>query len=289
MKLDVYSHCTIDTIVVNDIKYEQVGGAACYCGLTAKNLKFDVELHTKFGSDFSTDFLTEKKIIFKNALSSKDTTRFQINVLNSDRTLSLTNECVPIDYSSTNADGIIISPVFHEVSSETLEKIKKDSEFIFLDPQGFLRRVDSKNNIFLEKTAIDFSKISGIKTSPEEIFNLTGLEGIEAMKNLQSKGIEYVIITNKQDISLLVKDRLYSIKLPNIDLFDTTGVGDIFSSAFCCTSLKENDFFWALCFAGGAAQAALETREVGLKKTPEKGAIETNAAYFYNQIKFKQV
>ena len=53
--------------------------------------------------------------------------------------------------------------------------------------------------------------------------------------------------------------------------------------------LKENDFFWALCFAGGAAQAALETREMGLKKVPQKGAVETNAAYFYNLVKFKQV
>ncbi|MEE9512295.1 MAG: PfkB family carbohydrate kinase, partial [Nitrosopumilaceae archaeon] len=118
---------------------------------------------------------------------------------------------------------------------------------------------------------------------------LTGLTGIDAMKNLQKKGVENVIVPNKQDISLLVKDRIYSIKLPNLKLYDTTGIGDIFSSSFCCTLLKEKDFFWALCFAGGAAQAALESRELGLKKVPEKGAIETNAAYFYNQIKFKQV
>jgi hypothetical protein len=53
--------------------------------------------------------------------------------------------------------------------------------------------------------------------------------------------------------------------------------------------LKEKDFFWALCFAGGAAQAAIESKEIGLEKIPVKGAIETNASYFYNQIKFKQV
>ena len=109
------------------------------------------------------------------------------------------------------------------------------------------------------------------------------------MKNIQKRGVEHVIFTNKRDISVLVKDRIYSITIPNIELNDTTGVGDIFSAAFCCTMLKEKDFFWALCFAAGAAQAALESRKVGLEKVPKKGAVETNAAYFYNQIKFKQV
>jgi hypothetical protein len=96
MKIEIFSHCTIDTIILDDTSYEQIGGAACYCGLTVKNLKFDVELHTKFGNDFSTKLLTEKKIIFKNALSNKPTTKFILKIFNSDRNLSLTNACDPI-------------------------------------------------------------------------------------------------------------------------------------------------------------------------------------------------
>ena len=289
MKIGVFSHCTIDTIELNENSNELIGGAACYCSFTAINLKFDVELHTKFGNDFPSNILKEKNIFFENALSNKPTTRFNIKINNSDRNLSLTNECEPIEYFKSSANGFIISPVFHEISIEIYNKIKNDAEFIFLDPQGFLRRTDLKKNIFLEKTDIDLSKVSGIKASPNEIFNLSGHEGIEAMKHIQKKGVEYVLVPDKRDISFLVKDRLYSIKIPNIDLYDTTGIGDIFSSAFVCTMLKENDFFWALCFAGGAAQAALETREMGLKKVPQKGAVESNAAYFYNQLKFKQV
>ncbi len=109
------------------------------------------------------------------------------------------------------------------------------------------------------------------------------------MKNLQSKGVEHVIVTDKREISMLVKDKLYSITLPKLELFDTTGIGDIFCSTFCCTMLKEKDFFWALCFAGGSAQAAIESKLFGLDKIPKKGTTETNAAYFYNQVKFKQV
>jgi sugar/nucleoside kinase (ribokinase family) len=289
MKFAVFSHCTIDYINLGSSSYEQIGGPGCYCGITAKNLKFDAQLVTKFGRDFPKEILSRKKILFESALSEKPTTKFKITISGTDRKLSLLETCEPLEYCKTNADGIVISPAYHEISNDVYTKIKTDSSFILLDPQGFLRKTDSENKIFLEKTEIDLSKISAIKVNPEEISCLTNEVGNQALKNLQKRGVEYVILTNKREISLLVKDKLYSITLPNLELYDTTGLGDIFCATFCCTILKEKDFFWALCFAGGAAQAAIETKEVGLEKIPEKGTIETNAAYFYNQVKFKLV
>ena len=44
MKLALFSHCAIDTITIDGINHEQIGGAACYGGLTARQLKFDVDL-----------------------------------------------------------------------------------------------------------------------------------------------------------------------------------------------------------------------------------------------------
>jgi len=289
MRLAVFSHCAIDTIQIGNISNEQVGGPACYCSITAKNLKFDTILYTKFGNDFPKDLLLSKNIDFENSLSEQSTTRFKIIINGSDRTLYLQNACEPIVYSQINADCVVISPVYHEISNNVYEKIKNDSNFILLDPQGFLRQIDFEKKIILKKTEIDLSKISAIKVDPEELFCLTNEIGIEAMKKLQNRGVENVIFTNKREISILVKDKLYSITIPNLKLFDTTGIGDIFCSTFCCTMLKEKDFFWALCFAGGAAQAAIESKKFGLDKIPAKGATETNAAYFYNQVKFKQV
>ncbi len=289
MRLAIFSHCTIDTIQIGNISNEQVGGPACYCSITPNNLKFDTTLYTKFGNDFPKDLLLSKNIDFENSLSGESTTRFKIIINGPDRTLFLQNVCESIEYSQINADSIIISPVYHEISNNVYEKIKNDSDFILLDPQGFLRQIDSEKKIILKKTEIVLSKISAIKVNPEELFCLTNEIGIEAMKKLQKRGIENVIFTDKREISILVKDRLYSITIPNLKLFDTTGIGDIFCSTFCCTMLKEKDFFWALCFAGGAAQAAIESKKFGLDKIPAKGATETNAAYFYNQVKFKQV
>ena len=290
MKLDVISHCTIDTIEINDSKYVVSGGPACYCSLTARILKFDVVLHTKFGSDFPlVNYLTEKKIMFEDSLSIKPTTQFVLNLVNSERTLFLQNKCEPINDITLDTDNVIISPLFDEISIELFEKIKNNASFVMLDPQGFLRRRNSENRIHLEQTDLNLSNVSAIKVNTDELKCLTGVSNIDGIKILQKKGIDNVILTDKQNITLLSKNRIYSITLPNLELNDTTGLGDIFSSAFCCTMLKEKDILWALSFAGGAAQAALESGQIGLEKIPSKGAIESNAYYFYNTIKFKEI
>ncbi|MEO9308992.1 MAG: PfkB family carbohydrate kinase [Nitrososphaera sp.] len=289
MKLGIFSHCTIDEIKIGEGVYETPGGPACYCGMAARNMGFEVELATKFGKDFTfTEQLQKNKIVFENTPSGKPTTRFRLEINDTDRTLWLKNICDEIDYKKINADGILVSPVFNEISYPIFEKIKNDSEMVFLDPQGFLRRMDTNKKIYYERTEINLSKITGLKSDPSEVYNLTGLEGINGVLVLQKK-VKYVLYTNKQDVSLFYNDKRYSIRLPNMDVYDTSGVGDIFTATFCCTLLKEKDVLWALSFAGGAAQAALESKEIGLNKVPPKAATETNAGYFYNTIKFTDV
>ena len=290
MKLDILSHCTIDTIQVNNSKYVVSGGPACYCSLTARILKFDVRLHTKFGADFPlVNYLTEQKIVFEDALSTKPTTQFMLDLVNSERELFLLSKCEPINNITLDSDSVIISPLFDEISSDLFERIKNDASFVLLDPQGFLRRKSPENRIYLEQTDLNLSNVSAIKVNPDELKCLANTSDIDGVKILQKKGIDNVILTDKQNISLLSKDKIYSITLPNIELNDTTGIGDIFCSTYCCTMLKEKDVLWALSFAGGAAQAALESKHIGLEKIPSKGAIESNAYYFYNTIKFKQI
>ncbi|MEC8529539.1 MAG: PfkB family carbohydrate kinase [Thermoproteota archaeon] len=280
----------MDTIIYENEQYDAPGGPASYCSITAKKQKHDVNLYTKFGTNYPLEeFFNENKINMHDALSSKDTTKFRIELNNSDRKLFVENMCDNIDFIENNDDGTIISPVFDEISLDTYSQIKNSDNFTFLDPQGFLREKNSDNEVSLKRTSLDLANIDAIKMNPDELFALTGLSGHDGIKQLQKLGIEYVIHTNKQEISLLVKDKLYTIFLPKMTLTDTTGIGDIFCSTFTCTMLKEKDFLWALSFAGGAAQSALESKAFGLEKVPEKNALESNGSYFYNIVEFKQI
>ena len=280
----------MDTIVYENEQYDAPGGPASYCSLTARKQKHDVNLYTKFGPNYPLEeFFKENKINTPDALSSQSTTRFKIKLNGSDRKLYVENMCDKINFIENNDDGVIISPVFDEISLDTYSKIKNSDNFVLLDPQGFLREKNSNNEIFLKRTSFDLNNINAIKMNPDELHALTGLTGNDGIKQLQKLGIEYVIYTNKQEISLLVEDKLYTIFLPKMNLTDTTGIGDIFCSTFVCTMLKEKDFLWALSFAGGAAQSALESKAFGLEKVPEKNALETNGSYFYNIVEFKQI
>tara|TARA_Y100001936_G_scaffold21362_1_gene18688 strand:- start:77 stop:949 length:873 start_codon:yes stop_codon:yes gene_type:complete len=290
MKVGIFSHCTIDTIIYENEQYDAPGGPASYCSITAKKQKHDVNLYTKFGANYPLEeFFNENKINIHDALSSKNTTKFRIELNNSDRKLFVENMCANIDFIENNDDGTIISPVFDEISLDTYSQIKNSDNFTFLDPQGFLREKNSNNEVSLKRTSLDLANVDAIKMNPDELYALTGLTGNDGIKQLQKLGIEYVIHTNKQEISLLVKDKLYTIFLPKMTLTDTTGIGDIFCSTFTCTMLKEKDFLWALSFAGGAAQSALESKAFGLEKVPEKNALESNGSYFYNIVEFKQI
>jgi sugar/nucleoside kinase (ribokinase family) len=291
MKIAIFSHCTIDEISQNDVVTETAGGPACYCGLTAKNMKFDIDLHTKVGKDFLFSTELEKNGIFisQNTITDTATTRFLLKIFGTERELYLKSKCDPIESIKSDADGAIVSPVFDEISEDTLDGIKENFDFTLLDPQGYLRRIGGDNKIFLEKTLLDLSHITAIKTDPDEAFYLTGLREKEAMIALQKKGVKNVLYTNKQNITMLAKDRMYHLKIPNMPIGDTTGVGDIFCAAFSCSYLKEKDPVWAICFAVGAAQAALETRATGLEKIPLGGDTERNAAYLYNLMQFSSV
>jgi sugar/nucleoside kinase (ribokinase family) len=289
MRLGIFSHCTIDEIRIGGRVYELAGGPASYCGIAARQLGFDVILCTRFGPNYPySDVFAKNKIALREAESQKPTTKFILQINDDERILWLQSMCEEIQYEKIDADGILVSPVFNEVAFSTLDKLKKDTGNLFLDPQGFLRRVDSENKIYFERTEIDLSGVSVLKVDPNEAHQLTGKEGFDGALELHKK-VKHVLYTNKRNVSMLYKNKEYSLQLPDMEIYDTVGIGDIFTATFCCTLLKEKDALWALSFAGGAAQAALESKSVGLEKIPPKGATEANGAYFYNTLKFRDV
>ena len=103
MKIDVISHCAIDTIEINNSKHVVPGGPGCYCSLTARALKFDVKLHTKFGSDFTlTNYLTEQNTIKLDREKAKEIIN-EISKIHNIKTLSI---------GSKNSDLVVLDHKF---------------------------------------------------------------------------------------------------------------------------------------------------------------------------------
>lgn len=301
MKAAILSNIVLDEIVSQDLKSSQsLGGPAAYCGVTARKFGFDTTLFTHFGNDLDhqyIEYLRNQGVSFNHLQPlNLPTTRFVLKNLETYRELTLQSKCVPIDIEeikNVKANCWIISPVFDEVPLDILQYLvssRKEKQFVMLDPQGYTRAVDSKGRVsIIKKMEIPIHKVNGIKLDNQEISCLTnGLQGMEGMKKIRSfYEIDYVLYTQDQVIHLLEEGKHYWINIPKHQSPDSTGLGDITASSFACTMVKEKDSVWAFCFAAGALTAALETKEIGIKKIPSESSIEQNATYYYNTMNFE--
>ena len=301
MNVAILSNIVIDEIVSRDLNSSQsLGGPAAYCGVTARKFGFDTTLFTHFGNDLDLqyiEYLKNQGVSFNNLQpSTLPTTRFVLKNFETDRELTLQSKCIPIDIEeikNVRANCWLISPVFDEVPLDILQYLvtsRKEKQFVMLDPQGYTRTVDSEGRVSIRKKMdIPIHNVDGIKLDRQEISCFTnGLQGMEGMKKIRSVyGIKYVLYTQDKVIHLLEEGKHYWINIPKHESPDSTGLGDIIASSFACTMLKEKDSVWAFCFAAGALTAALQTKEIGIKKIPSKSAIEQDATYYYNTMNFE--
>jgi sugar/nucleoside kinase (ribokinase family) len=302
LKIGIASHIVLDTIKGTAGRVvESIGGPPCYCGITARRFGFDVELATKVGGDFPDDM---RNVLRDNNITLREwhiapeakTTRFALEADGHSRRLVLQSRCDPIaeqQVRDMKVDCWLVSPVIDEVPAGVLQAIKGNrgkKNFVMLDPQGYMRIAAQDGTItFRDSLDIDLAGITAVKADSQELVALAGESGVDGMKILQSKGVEFVLATEHRTVRLLHKDMHYWIKLREVDTPDSTGAGDILSAAFACAWIKEKDPLWALCFAAGALRAALETKVAGLNKIPAMSKIEASASYFYNTVGFQNV
>ena len=301
MRIGIASHIVIDTIMSADGRVtESIGGPPCYCGITSRRFGFDIGLVTRVGRDFQQEMhnmLRNNDIILsERQVSNAPTTRFSIIPEGDSRRLVLNAKCDPLtidEIKDMKVDCWLTSPVIDEIRPEVIAAIKENrgkKDFVMLDPQGYVRTVDSEGHVTLkDRLDLNLHGITALKVDSQEISALTGMHGLEGMQALQSRGIKFVVSTEHHIIHLLYEKTHYWIKMPAIDTTDSTGVGDILCAAFTCAYLKEKDPLWAICFGVGAVRAALETRLVGLAKIPQMSKIEQSASYFYNTVGFEQL
>jgi sugar/nucleoside kinase (ribokinase family) len=303
MDLTVVSNLVIDTIIGNDgVISPSMGGPPCYGGLMAVELGLCTNLVTRFGNDLKDEdreTLKHRGLSLKSSgVSHLPTTKFSIECLGQHRRLFLRSKCDKIrleDVLDTRTDGWLVSPVYDEVPELVLNYIMKntgDRNFVMLDPQGYTRAVDDKGMISIKnEISLDLKGVTAIKLDPVELECLTGgISGPSGIRKVHDRyGIHFVIYTEETAIHVSDGGTHYWLPLSKKNTPDSTGIGDILSSAFACTFLKEKDLIWAFCFAVGATTASLESKNRGLRKIPTSSKVEENASYFYNMLNFARL
>jgi sugar/nucleoside kinase (ribokinase family) len=303
MNITIVSNLVMDTILGQDgVATESIGGPPCYAGLTATNLGFATNIVTRFGKNLKDEYVSFLKrrgiMLSPSGISNLSTTKFRIQTLERSRMLTLESNCDKIrlaDVEHIKTDGWLISPVFDEVPETVLDYIKNNPgkrNFVMLDPQGYTRMVDASGVIVIKNEAnLNLKDINAIKLDTAELGSLTGgIFGRSGIKKIHAHyGVGFVIHTEEGTIHVSDANTHYWLNLSYVNIPDSTGIGDIISSAFSCTFMREKDVVWAFCFAVGAATAALDSKCRGVEKIPGRSKVEENASYYYNTLKYEKL
>lgn len=279
VKILVVGHITIDRIVSPYLDITSLGGPPSYVGLMAKRLGAEVDAATKVGLDFPDYyliFLSRYMNLLNPALSqTKPTTRFLLQLLGDSRSLRLIARCEDIEERQIigrNYDVCVLDPVAGEVCAKVAAVSRSSAKYLFMDPQGFLRRFNAEGFCTLSSMDKDLLRyVDVLKVDEEEMRCLTGLnDPNQALKELHKLGPKFVVLTaHRGYVTISTPKGLYKIPIPEYEgEKETTGAGDIFAGAFTATYAQTMDVLWAGCV--GVSAASLAVRGVGISKIPSR-------------------
>jgi sugar/nucleoside kinase (ribokinase family) len=254
----VFGHLTVDRIFHGETcRCESIGGPPAYGGLTALKLGHAPQLVTRYGPDILGHGFTQAKmggLSFAGGSEAKrPTTRFEIHYSRGRRRLRLLVRCSNLRVEQVEDASYkvsIVSPICGEISGHLLERIRAKSEYLFVDPQGFVRGFDPKGWAFHRSPPDrDFVRVAdAVKVGPEEAAALTRASSpLEVVKSLLKMGSPCVVHTwGRRYVYLATRRGVWRVASPAVEATDPTGAGDIFSAAFATTMVSDGDPLWAL-------------------------------------------
>ena len=290
-------HIAIDLTISPRITIPKptLGGSSVYVSLAARKLGAKVSVISNVGEDFSNSYLAWMNtngidLSGVKRVKGASTTKFSLKYTNRTRKLQLRNrapniskEDIPI---SMQTKIIHIAPIANEVSQSLVEKLRILANVLSLDPQGFVRKFDTKGNMHLKRW--DNPKVLGqidlYKSSSNEIKVITGSADLElAMEKIHDYGAKIAIVTRgTKGSKLLFEGEYFDIPpcKPRI-VRDPTGAGDAFIGAFLAEYVRGKDPVWCACV--GSASASFVVEEVGPKAFGEKEEIYARANKIYRE------
>lgn len=295
MRVLVAGFITIDTIQLPTRSITSVGGPPSYAGLVCARFGLGVSVMTKVGQDFPDDqlvWLARNGLVMRDLQMSRTraTTRFKIENRASSRELTLISRCEDItkdQLPDVRVDASLVSPIAGEVSPSLLTEISAQSDFTFLDPQGFVRTFDGSGRVEIKplKEKSILTKVDAVKMDREEAEALTGRTNpTEALEKLSVLGLRKGVVTQgSESCFVLDGSRVYEVRVPRASVVDPTGAGDILSGATMSFYLKTRDFLRSACF--GVAASSLSLHMIALSKIDLPMSVDENAMRLYSQAR----
>ncbi len=278
MLFDITSvgHLTVDTISTpkRSKPFASLGGSAAYTSCAARSLDMTASIISRVGGDFPVHYWASIERIgvdLSRVLETEaaETTSFRITYNRdfSRRKLQVVSKAPPITtkdlHDCAKAKIIHVAPVTDEISLKVMEKLRKNANWISLDPQGLVRSFDREGNLTLD-SLLDkkiLKLIDVYKSTRREIECTTGIADLKsAMSSIRDCGVRIVLVTLGSEGALLSTEE-NTWKIPAyspVRVVDPTGAGDVFVGAFLAESMRSRNAIWCACVGSAAASLSVE-------------------------------
>jgi len=252
-----------------------LGGPPTYASLSARNLNANVAVISKVGDDFPNDYLAWLRnkgidVSYVKLVENASTTRFTLRYTGQERQLRLeasAPKIFPEDVpENVQAKAVLAAPIVDEMPLETFNKLRRATETLALDPQGFVRGFDKHGNVRMRRWSDQrmLERVDVYKSSVQEIRMVTGTADPRlAMKKIHDFGVKVVLVTKgAKGSTLSFEGNLHEVPACSPrKVTDPTGAGDVFFGAFLAEYVRGKDPVW--CAYLGSAAASFIVEEVG--------------------------
>jgi sugar/nucleoside kinase (ribokinase family) len=182
------------------------------------------------------------------------------------------------------SSAIHIGPVLREISPTLAIRLTSGNSLVGLDPQGYLRRLDSRGRVHIRNWR-DHSllkRIAVLKVSESELSAIIGIKW--SFRKISTLGPDIVLLT-KGPRGMIVWSRengMFRVPAYETLVRDPTGAGDALAGSFLVTWVRTNDLLWSA--AVGSAVASMVVAKKGLARFGKRRQIERRATEILDQI-----
>ncbi|OYT51187.1 hypothetical protein B6U66_04390 [Candidatus Bathyarchaeota archaeon ex4484_135] len=294
--LVVVGHFAIDIIVKNgEAMGGALGGPPTYASLAASKMGAKVSIISKVGDDFPEEhikFLSENGIDLTGLKVVKDarTTNYVLAYEDGERKLVLKARAPDIALEDIPPDlvarSVLLAPIAGEIGSPVVAELRRRTECLCLDPQGFVRKFLDDGTVVLTNW-FDRSILSNVdilKASMREYECIMGRGRFrEGLRRLHRLGISIIVITLGEEGSIIsVRNRLYAIPSYQVKAVETTGAGDAYIGAFLAEYARGEDPVWCACV--GSAAASFTVEDFGPRRFGDREGVVKRAQEIYENV-----
>tara|TARA_B100001750_G_C15472972_1_gene580881 strand:- start:317 stop:1150 length:834 start_codon:yes stop_codon:yes gene_type:complete len=258
--------------ITNDIYKDSIsyGGSGIYSSLTAKNFDLNTMLVTSISEKVDLSFLGNIQIFRQH---SETITTFEHKYESGRRVIylkeksnSLGTELIPGIWKSPMI--VHVAPLCGEIDPEIVNHFP--DSFKVLTAQGLLRVFD-KNGKSKFDDQINMKDIFGIYD-----IVIFSIEDIEYSWKFADKCAKYtsllVVTTGEKGCTIYFEGKKVSVEGDNLISVDTTGAGDVFSTAYTIYYQKTADPVLSARIANKVAAHSLEG--IGFNSVPDSSIIK---------------